>query len=64
ALELARALGAHTAMVSGSGPTVLGLFETPGGARRAALAAAGCDPPALASIPFIPGVRHNPERGP
>ncbi len=63
ALALARRLGAHTAMVSGSGPTVVGLFETPGAARRAARAAAGCDPPALASIPFIPGVRHNPGRG-
>ena len=35
ALERLRAAGAHTAMVSGSGPTVFGLFETPAAARDA-----------------------------
>ncbi|MEA2298998.1 MAG: 4-diphosphocytidyl-2-C-methyl-D-erythritol kinase [Solirubrobacteraceae bacterium] len=59
ALELARRLGAHTAMVSGSGPTVIGLFATPAGAREAARALAGRDPAPLAAFPFPGGVRHN-----
>lgn len=63
ALALARRLGAHTAMVSGSGPTVIGLFPTPAAASAAALAAAGCDPAPVAAIPFIGPVRHNPRVG-
>ena len=35
-LDLVRAAGAARAMVSGSGPTVLGLFADPSGAERAA----------------------------
>jgi 4-diphosphocytidyl-2-C-methyl-D-erythritol kinase len=63
ALELARALGAHAAMVSGSGPTVIGLFETPAQAREAARAAGGRDPAPIATAPFPGGVRHNPHLG-
>jgi 4-diphosphocytidyl-2-C-methyl-D-erythritol kinase len=59
-LALARRLGARPAMVSGSGPTVFGLFASPAAARRAARAAAGCAPAPLAAIPFVGGVRHNP----
>ncbi|HEX8207354.1 MAG TPA: hypothetical protein VF587_14930 [Solirubrobacteraceae bacterium] len=36
ALEAARAAGAKAAMVAGSGPTVLGFFDDPEGAERAA----------------------------
>jgi 4-diphosphocytidyl-2-C-methyl-D-erythritol kinase len=36
ALDAVRAAGASVAMVSGSGPTVFGLFETPDAARAAA----------------------------
>jgi 4-diphosphocytidyl-2-C-methyl-D-erythritol kinase len=35
ALDAARAAGADVAMVSGSGPTVLGLFLGPDGPKRA-----------------------------
>jgi 4-diphosphocytidyl-2-C-methyl-D-erythritol kinase len=63
ALELARRLGAHTAMVSGSGPTVIGLFATPAAARDAAAAGAGRDPAPLAVTPFVRDVRHNPPWG-
>ncbi len=58
ALALARRLGAHTAMVTGSGPTVVGLFDTPQEAREAVQKAAGRIPEPLAAFPF--GVRHNP----
>jgi 4-diphosphocytidyl-2-C-methyl-D-erythritol kinase len=44
-----RAAGASVAMVSGSGPTVFGLFPTPERARRAA-AALG----AIAAVPVGP----------
>ena len=41
ALEAARRAGARTAMVAGSGPTVLGFFDTPEDAERAAREAGG-----------------------
>lgn len=59
ALEQARRLGAHTAMVSGSGPTVIGLFGSASDALRAAAAAGGRKPAALAALPFSGPVRHN-----
>jgi 4-diphosphocytidyl-2-C-methyl-D-erythritol kinase len=59
ALDEARRLGAHTAMLSGSGPTVLGLFETPQAAVLAAAAAAGRHPAAVAAAPFGPAVGNN-----
>jgi 4-diphosphocytidyl-2-C-methyl-D-erythritol kinase len=49
-LAAVRAAGAGTAMVSGSGPTVFGLFETPDAAR----AAAGALPGAVAAEPVGP----------
>jgi 4-diphosphocytidyl-2-C-methyl-D-erythritol kinase len=49
-LAAIRAAGAHTAMVSGSGPTVFGLFDTPAAARAAALETPG----ALAAEPVGP----------
>jgi 4-diphosphocytidyl-2-C-methyl-D-erythritol kinase len=63
ALDLARRLGARQAMVSGSGPTVIGLFATPAQAASAARAAAGLDPAPVAATPFQGGVRHNPHGG-
>jgi 4-diphosphocytidyl-2-C-methyl-D-erythritol kinase len=63
ALALARRLGAAAAMVSGSGPTVIGLFPEPAAARAAALAAAGRDPAPIVAFPFAGGVRHNPTGG-
>jgi len=70
ALELARASGADAALVSGSGPTVLGLFAGAAGperARRAADALAGRRPAAIAATPVgaeigLP-IRHNAARG-
>jgi 4-diphosphocytidyl-2-C-methyl-D-erythritol kinase len=47
ALAAVTAAGAHTAMVSGSGPTVFGLFTTPTAARTAA----GTIPGAVAAEP-------------
>jgi 4-diphosphocytidyl-2-C-methyl-D-erythritol kinase len=41
ALEAARRAGARAAMVAGSGPTVLGFFDTPADAERAAADAGG-----------------------
>lgn len=51
ALEVARAAGAQHTLLSGSGPTVLGLFSDPGAARTAAaqLTAAGHRPAPLAA---------------
>lgn len=52
ALVQAGEAGAEVAFVSGSGPTVVGLFARangPGRARRAAAALAGREPPALAA---------------
>ena len=57
ALEAARAAGADLAMVSGSGPTVFGVFAGPGGARRAEAAAAALratHPRAVAVAPAGP----------
>jgi 4-diphosphocytidyl-2-C-methyl-D-erythritol kinase len=51
ALERVRAAGARTAMVSGSGPTVFGVFKTPAAAREAARA---LGPPAVAAEPVGP----------
>lgn len=62
-LALARSLGAEAAIVSGSGPTVIGLFATPAAAAAAAAALTGRDPPALVAEPFRGGVRHNPGGG-
>jgi 4-diphosphocytidyl-2-C-methyl-D-erythritol kinase len=55
-LALAREAGAGAALVSGSGPTVVGLFADPAGARdaAAALAAGGVDATASAAL-----LRHN-----
>ncbi len=63
ALDLARRVGAAHAMVSGSGPTVIGLFPEPAAAQAGALAAAGRDPAPLVAFPFPGGVRHNPAGG-
>ncbi len=51
ALEAARDAGARAAMVAGSGPTVLGLFDTPEEAQDAAAALAGRDPAPIAARP-------------
>jgi 4-diphosphocytidyl-2-C-methyl-D-erythritol kinase len=58
ALEEARRTGADHAMVSGSGPTVFGLFLGPDGPERAHHAAAalgGRDPAPVAATPVGPG---------
>ena len=49
ALATARDAGADVALVSGSGPTVVGLFGTPEGARHAAAALAGRRPAPIAA---------------
>lgn len=63
ALDVARAAGARHALVSGSGPTVLGLFDTPSDARRAAAALAARRPAPIAAEPLLPdavaAARHN-----
>jgi 4-diphosphocytidyl-2-C-methyl-D-erythritol kinase len=59
ALAEARGLGATTAMVSGSGPTVIGLFPTPAGAINAGAATGGRFPAAIVALPFVGAVRHN-----
>ncbi len=52
ALEAARAAGADHSLVSGSGPTVVGLFGGADGPARAAAAASGCRwPRAIAAEP-------------
>lgn len=51
-LERARALGADRVMVSGSGPTVLGLFADPAAAEQAAEQLAGHEPHAVATTPL------------
>ena len=55
ALERARDAGAQTAMVCGSGPTVIGLFDDPAEAERAAnqLASAGVEAIAARSFAAI-----------
>lgn len=52
-LDLVRGLSADHVMVSGSGPTVLGLFEDPEAAERAAQQLAGHVPPPIATTPLI-----------
>jgi 4-diphosphocytidyl-2-C-methyl-D-erythritol kinase len=59
ALVDARRLGAATAIVSGSGPTVIGLFPSPAAALNAGAAAGGRVPPAVVALPFRGPVRHN-----
>jgi 4-diphosphocytidyl-2-C-methyl-D-erythritol kinase len=59
ALAEARRLGAHTAIVSGSGPTVIGLFDTPSAVLRAAAALGDRNPRAVAALPFSGPLRHN-----
>lgn len=57
ALEEAREAGADAALLSGSGPTVLGLFggaEGTGRAREAALRLSGRHPAAIAAVPVGP----------
>lgn len=51
-LDLARALGADVAMVSGSGPTVLGLFAEAAAAEEAASELADRSPAAVATTPL------------
>jgi 4-diphosphocytidyl-2-C-methyl-D-erythritol kinase len=51
ALGAARASGARDVMVSGSGPTVLGLFDDPAEAERAAARLAGRNPRPVAARP-------------
>jgi len=51
-LDLARELGADRVMVSGSGPTVLGLFADPAGAQRAAGRLVGRTPQVIATTPL------------
>ena len=58
-LAEAQAAGAQAAMVSGSGPAVVGLFAAPQDAAEAAAALVGRDPPAIAAQPVVAGVRHN-----
>jgi 4-diphosphocytidyl-2-C-methyl-D-erythritol kinase len=52
ALEHARGAGADHAFVSGSGPTVLGLFENPDAAEGAAQALASKNVEALSALPI------------
>ncbi len=52
ALAAARAAGADPALVSGSGPTVVGVFETPAEAERAARALAGRTPAPIVTRPL------------
>jgi 4-diphosphocytidyl-2-C-methyl-D-erythritol kinase len=59
ALAEARAAGARAVAVCGSGPTVIGLFDTPAAAEAAAARLADRDPPAIAALPVVAGVRHN-----
>jgi 4-diphosphocytidyl-2-C-methyl-D-erythritol kinase len=54
ALAQAREAGAEHAMVSGSGPTVIGLFATPDDAERAAQQLAHRDPAPIVTTPLEP----------
>ena len=54
-LAAVRAAGARTVLVSGSGPTVIGIFPTPAEAEEAAAALAGRDPAPIATHPLPPG---------
>jgi 4-diphosphocytidyl-2-C-methyl-D-erythritol kinase len=57
ALDAARAAGARDVLVAGSGPTVLGLFDTPEEAERAAQRLAGRDPAPIAARPVCASSR-------
>jgi len=62
ALEEARAAGARVALVSGSGPTVLGLFDQPGDAQVAAARLSRRDPAPIVAQSWTANdarVRHN-----
>ena len=60
ALNAALAAGADRAMVSGSGPTVVGFFPTPREAERAAVLLAGRPGPApVATTPAVVPARHH-----
>ena len=54
-LGAVRAAGARTALVSGSGPTVIGIFPPPAEAEEAATRLAGRDPAPVATHPLAPG---------
>ena len=64
ALDAARAAGAEHALVSGSGPTVIGLFATPADAERGAEAvrAAGWRGPDPIATRSLRSSRHNGDR--
>jgi 4-diphosphocytidyl-2-C-methyl-D-erythritol kinase len=55
ALDAVRAAGARHALVSGSGPTVFGLFDDPGAAEAAAAALRAGHPRAVAAGPMAAG---------
>ncbi len=55
-LDDVRSAGAQTALVCGSGPTVIGLFGDLGGARAAALSLSGRSPAPFAVEPWYPSV--------
>ena len=62
ALEEARVAGARPALVSGSGPTVLGLFDDPSDVQAAAARLSGRDPAPIAARSWTANdarVRHN-----
>ncbi len=58
ALDAVRGAGADHTMVSGSGPTVVGLFWGPDGLDRAAIAAASLDLSASSAFPVGPDFGH------
>lgn len=64
ALEVARGAGAEVAMVSGSGPTVIGLFPTPGAARGAAVSLGGRTPRPVAVATTGPAIGTMSAAGP
>jgi 4-diphosphocytidyl-2-C-methyl-D-erythritol kinase len=59
ALAHASSLGAHTALLSGSGPTALGLFDTLGAAEDAARRSVSLGVRALAAAPIEASLGHN-----
>jgi 4-diphosphocytidyl-2-C-methyl-D-erythritol kinase len=64
-LDEVRSAGAQHAMVCGSGPTVIGLFDDLGGAQAAALALSGRTPAPFAVEPWYPSPfsKAGPKRG-
>ena len=64
-LDEVRSAGARHAMVCGSGPTAIGLFDDLGGAQAAALALSGRTPVPVAIEPWYPSAfsKRGPERG-